>query len=558
MRTPYAALGWELWRRHRPRILAIIGLVLGFALVYPMLCALAGFDPDSPDSLEEIVKRIPAVSSGGERVPSPLVVCHILFLLFLACGPILAMVMSLLFVTWMFTFTEVDPGTKDPLKFPTRLFTLPVSTSFLSGWLLLAGMASVAVLYASWTFCVRMPHIEVFAAFQNVYAWLALLALAQGIVLALAGWPKIRVLILSGVLFGFVSAPGWRDVYESPLFLTPVFLLGMVLTRAGLQKMRHGQWQAWTWPLPFESRSTRAEMRGPQRFASPTQAQLWFEWRRFARPLCFAVAALALVPVILHLLVRVIWRLGPLSGDTMAAFALYLIALPVFLHFCFGISQPRADLPFLMNRPLTNGEMMLATLKTVGISTLVSWGLVLVALCGLSLLGDLHQAFKPGFDSPPSLMILFFGLVLLTWRLIPVSLGFVLSGHRRLAELPMWLLVALCLGGLALAWLSQVDEYWHVFWQMVPALLACLVALKIGLACVTFRLCLKRRLLARSALIGYLAYWFLLVALAIATLVILLPPSRQGILPASLAVVLLVPLARIGFGPIALAWNRHA
>jgi hypothetical protein len=558
MHTPSAALGWELWRRHRPRILGIIGLVLGFALVYPLLCALVGFNLDSRDALVEVVKQLAAGSSAREGPPSPLMVLRVLFLLFLACGPVLAMVMSLLFVTWMFTFTEIDPRTKDLMTFPARLFTLPVSTSFLSGWLVVAGMASIAVLYASWKFCVRMPHIETFTAFQNGFVWLALLPLAQGIVLVLGGWPKVRVLLLSGILFGFVAAPGWRPVFESPPFLALILLLGMVLTRVGLQKMRHGQWQACMWKWPFGSGSARAEMRGPQRFASPAQAQLWFEWRRFARPLCFAVAGLALVPVALHLLVRVTFHLGPLQGDTIPMFAVYLIALPVFLHFCSAISPSRGDLPFLMNRPLTNGEMMMATLKTAAISTMISWGTVLVALCGLPWLGDWHQALKPGFDSPQSLTILFFGLILQTWRLIPVNLGFVLSGNRRLAELPVWMLVAFCFGWMALAWMSQVEEYWQMFWRMVPALLACLVALKIGLACVAFRLCLKRRLLARSALIGYLAFWFVLVAGLLAALVLLLPPSGQGFIPAALAVVLLVPLARIGFGPIALTWSRHA
>ena len=200
MHTPYAALGWELWRRHRPRIIVVIGLVLGFALVYPMLCRLAGFNLDNPDALGEVVKSFVPGFSDREGGPTPLMVFRVLFLLFLACGPMVAMVMSLLFVTWMFTFTEVDPRTKDPLAFPVRLFTLPVSTPFLFGWLLLAGMASVLVLYAGWMYCVRMPHIAIFAMFQNPFGWLALLALVQGIVLALAGWPIMRMLLLCGVL----------------------------------------------------------------------------------------------------------------------------------------------------------------------------------------------------------------------------------------------------------------------------------------------------------------------------------------------------------------------
>ena len=55
----------------------------------------------------------------------------------------------------MFTFTEIDQKAKDPMAFPARLFTLPVSTPFLFWWLLLAGLAAVIVLYASWVYFVR-------------------------------------------------------------------------------------------------------------------------------------------------------------------------------------------------------------------------------------------------------------------------------------------------------------------------------------------------------------------------------------------------------------------
>jgi hypothetical protein len=37
--------------------------------------------------------------------------------------------------------------------------------------------------------------------------------------------------------------------------------------------------------------------------------------------------------------------------------------------FVFGMSPARTDLSFLMMRPLTNGQMMMATLKAAAIST---------------------------------------------------------------------------------------------------------------------------------------------------------------------------------------------
>jgi hypothetical protein len=468
------------------------------------------------------------------------------------------MALSLLFIAWMFTFTESDPRTKDPMSFPARIFTLPISTPFLLNWLRLAGLASVLVVYEIWNHLVQMPHVEMFAPFQNVSTWMTLLVLTQGIAWALAGWPLTRMFILSGVLTGFLYALSWQDVFDSPFFLSPVFLLGLALGGVGMKKMRHGQWQGWTRSWPFASASVSAELRGPTRFASPAQAQLWFEWRRFASRLCWLTAALGVVPVALHLLVRGIFGLGPLMDNTMTVFVFYLLALPVMLHFCFALAPPRGDLPFLMNRPLTTGEMTMASLQATGISTLVSWGVVLASLCAMPFLGDFHALVANFSFFPQNRALLVLGLMLLTWRMIPSSLGFVLSGHKRLAEIPVWMFLGLCVVWGMLAWLAQVGAYWNAFWHCVPALLMALIALKIYLAFLAFRLCLKRCLLAPSALAGYLTFWMVLVAVLIALVVILPRPPLQDILPSSLAVILLVPLARIGFCPIALAWNRHA
>jgi hypothetical protein len=84
-----------------------------------------------------------------------------------------------------------------------------------------------------------------------------------------------------------------------------------------------------------------------------------------------------------------------------------------------------------------------------------------------------------------------------------------------------------------------------------------LLAAKFLLAFLAFRVSLKCRLLAPSALAAYLVVWTLLAAGLLAALLILTRPPRELILPLSLGIVLLVPLARIGFCPIALSRNRH-
>ncbi|MBW8865699.1 MAG: hypothetical protein JF609_12425, partial [Verrucomicrobia bacterium] len=92
MNSPTAALAWELWRRHRSRFLLIAGTVLMFIVVYPMLCAVSGFDPSGREATNEIARKIaPMVGQ-----PTVVRVTQGLWLLFLAAGPVVSMVLTLL------------------------------------------------------------------------------------------------------------------------------------------------------------------------------------------------------------------------------------------------------------------------------------------------------------------------------------------------------------------------------------------------------------------------------------------------------------------------------
>jgi len=139
MHSPTAALAWELWRRHRSRFLLIAGTVVMFMVVYPVLCAVSGFDPSGRDATGEIARKIAPMM--GQ--PTVVRITQALWLLFLAAGPVMAMVITLIALMWIFTFCEFDPKTSDFLSFPVRLFTLPVSTPFLFWRLVPAGLMAV-------------------------------------------------------------------------------------------------------------------------------------------------------------------------------------------------------------------------------------------------------------------------------------------------------------------------------------------------------------------------------------------------------------------------------
>jgi hypothetical protein len=557
MHSPSVALGWEIWRRHRTRLITIIGVLLGFALVYPKMCAMAGFNPDTPDALDEFARKLLPIANGG---PTPLLIAQFFGLLFLVGAPAAAMLLSLLCVTWIFTFIEFNPNGKDPVTFPARVFTLPISTSFLYWRLLLGGVTAIVVLFESWIHLVRQPHLEIFGEYQDCLGWITLVVLAQGIVWALAGWPITRLLVLVGVLFFFLFSPAWGRVFESPWVLPTLFLLGAALSRISLQKMRHGQWQGWTWKWPLPALFAAGELRGPARFSSPAQAQLWFEWRRFARVLCFFVAALVVVPVVIHVVVRFVGGFGPLQDNTMLVLTVCLVAVPVFIHFLSSMSPDRRHQSFLVVRPMTDGLMAMADLKAAAISTAISWVAVFAALAAMPLLGDFRAVERSVSVLPECRAAIVIGLIFLTWRVIAVNQCFARSGNRWLTCVPILAFLALYAITVMLS-LALHSDYWveilQRFVPFVPGLLACLVAVKLLLAFLAFRVCLKRRLFAPSEMAGYLAVWVVLVALLLAVVLILPRPSNELILPLSLGVVLIVPLARIAFSPIALAHSRH-
>jgi hypothetical protein len=326
-----------------------------------------------------------------------------------------------------------------------------------------------------------------------------------------------------------------------------------------MQKMRHGQWQGWTWTWPFTTTASSVELRRLEKFSSPARAQLWFEWRRFTSRISFFTASLVLVPVVILLMRAAVF--GPLEEDAMYSIITGLVGAPLLIYFCFSASPGRTDQSFVMVRPLTNGEMVMAMLKAAAISAAFSWAAVCLALSVMPLLGDFHlvEQYFPTFPGCRAAILL--GFAFLTWRMMAVNLCFVLPENRWLASVPAWLviIVAFLMGAVAFNFQDYVNAHYALFLQRLPGLLTLLVAMKFLLAFLAFRASLKRRLLAPSALIGYLAVWILLVVgwLTAALAILHLNKVSLPLLPLSLAIVLLVPLARIGLAPIALARNRH-
>src|SRR5262245_15423277 len=127
MNSPSAALAWEIWHRHRNRLIAIGAAILGFALIYPKLCTLYGLRLDLPNALDAIpASQISERMKGGHPLTA---IAEILTVLFLLLAPLACMLLTLLYLVWVFTFAEAN--VKKGFTVPTRLFRLPISTGFL-------------------------------------------------------------------------------------------------------------------------------------------------------------------------------------------------------------------------------------------------------------------------------------------------------------------------------------------------------------------------------------------------------------------------------------------
>lgn len=562
MNSPAAALTWEIWRRHRNRLLTLVSLILFFALFYPKLCALAGLNLEAPDAFDELATKIPA---GMKEGPSWFLIFRALSLLALACGPVVCMVLSLLCVAWIFTFTNFDP--RKPFAFPARFFTLPVSTTFLASWLMSVGTAAVSVVYLCWTRLVHLPHLDIFASYQNCLAWVTVLVLSQAIVWSLDAFPFTRVLLLSAVCFGFLGQPGIHDYHfleqNWTFILLSLLLLSCGLAHAGLGKIRHGNWQRWAWKW----RTTPgAKLTGPRQFRSPEQAQLWFEWRDKTRWLLLLVGALAAVPLIIVSVGVAIF--GPLTDERPFLMGAYLICVPLFIHFCHGISPGLTLLPFTAIRPITNGEIVMAKLKAVARSTVLSWVAILIMLAVVPLLGDVVAAAREAkFLSSsetffrPLTPLLLIALIFLTWRFAATNLCFGLTGRKWLAQMPAlaiyWFLMVL----MVCCFLENNPGYKKTMLQILPGLLGLLVVLKIILAQWAFGIALRKQLLSRPLMIKYLLVWMSFAVVFLGPILVSFYHEKgfvgTDLLVLSLGIILCLPLARIGFAPLALSLGRH-
>ncbi len=560
-------LVWELWMRNRKTAGAAIGLALGGLLLNTLLGA-------ADETAAARDRRLTI--------------------------EVMLMFASVILVFAAFNYTEFNPQ-KEWTGFPYRLFTLPVPTFVLFSLPLLLGLASLELIFWFWVKFVfakgEVPRPGWIAVLLGTF-----MLCYQLILWSLAGYKILRLILLGLVGVGFIGIaflPGFADVNSSNLFSEKTLTVLLVLIASCVffsawvcvARQRTGGGRRRDWFIHFIDALTDILPRRSTPFKSPAQAHFWLEWRRNGYLLPFSVGALLLTVIV------------PLSWKTRAdpQLTLWILAwtlgAPMVLAIPIGkgFSKPdfwSSDLtlpPFISVRPLATGEMIVIKLKVAALSALISWSLVLIFLsiwlpswADLSSLTMIRVALWMVHDHSVVPQFVIAALLLpagflLTWKFLVGGLWIGLSGSKKLFLGSALTYSLMVFGGMIsfailanhdrgfLAWLRKDPNQ---LLSIISTFVAVAVVGKFWLAARSWRFVQAQR--TRRFLVAWLAVAFSMIILVhllwadgILTLALMalfdfhpLDPIRlRNFL--ILAVLLLIPLARLGLARSSLTSNRH-
>jgi polyhydroxybutyrate depolymerase len=531
VRSPGAAFAWEFRRRHRVGLGVLAGW-LGVLAVARLVIGL-GRTLDLDD-----------LGIAG-----------------LVSVPLAAAFMYLLSV---FCFgLSGDLGGRRSL-YPGRLFTLPVSTGALAGWPMLLGAATMAAVWvvirllAVWPSGVEVPLVwpgvlaAVLLAWTQALTWMPYRRRGLRVV-ALVGW---LVLIDGVALVALQFRPGEAVMVA---LLAPHLPVAYLAARVAVARARRGE--------PGDAGAPVAVASGRRRaFASPAQAQAWFEARQHGRRLPAMVAIV--LPVELALLF--VTGGAPL---TVLWILLGALATPPFLARFVAVSVGRSGgepglAPFVATRPQSSAALVAAKLRVTLASALVAWLIVLIAVplalvasgtwpvvaeraaSAVAVLGAPRAALAAG--------LVVAALVVATWKQLVQGLYLGMSGRAWLVKGSAFLALVLATVLVPLAaWLTDDREAMVTVWTALPWIAAALVAGKLAAGAWVVSRLHGRGIVRGRMLVAGAAGWAVCVFALDAALAWLVPDLvLRGHLRV-LVSILAIPLVRLAAAPLAVDWGRH-
>jgi hypothetical protein len=547
MRSPIAALTWEIWFRGRRSAAVVLACISAGALINWII-------PDPNHAMFSTVFG---------------------FLMVLSFG----------FILGLLNCTEFN-STRDWNGFPYRLFVLPIPTWRLVAVPMLLGLIVVESLYFAWIKLVWTHQQIVLPEWWAVVLG-AYLTYYQMTLWSLSGFRILRTMVLgiggvSGILVAFLPAFGKLYSDSSP-WLSEKRLIPVVLTSIpvafiaawiAVSRQRHSGGRRRNWLKALVEWIVDRWPRRTKNFPSPAAAQFWFEWRRsgLLLPTCTAFA-LAVVFAPLS------WECRDDPRFTISTLA-WLFGTPVALGFLVGKGFIKPDFlatnlsipTFLAVRPFPAGDFVIAKLKVAARSVAITWLLVIAFLSlWLSLwanttelnrqMNDFKMFYPHSWHVIAALFIV--GFVLLTWRAVVSGLWLGLSGK------PLYYVGSICLQiilpVIALTVFGVLGDdidraikdhpvkTASITLDAVGVLLALAVVVKVWFAAISWRKISVRRIRQ------YLLIWLTVTSVLVVLAILAQPPfdvyrtDRLYILGA----LWLVPLARLGAAPFFFEKNWH-
>jgi hypothetical protein len=546
MQSPTTALLWEIWRPHRWTIAAIAGLTVAGRLA---------------DAVETQGRT-------GDREASPLTT-------------LLGMVAFLLLFA-VLNYTESSGG-RGVGRFPRRLFTLPVTSVRLVAIPVLAGIASIELLYLLW----MEPWSRSGSASAQFVALLlaAFVVFFQSAVWTLERAGSLRLVVLGliaiavfaiGILPSFppTPPPSWRSEAALAAFVAALAVVAFLLAWRHVARLRAGGGRVHRVESLF---AWIAEKMPAQRssFANPADAHFWFEWRSSGMVLPALVSGVVLVVVL-----PMSWLVRSDAQDTFrlllgALAAPVVLAIPVGMAFSKPTfwSEDVAVPAFVAVRPLSSEDLVAIKVKVAAASVVLSW-LVLLSFVAVWLtlwanLDSLSQlaiqvwafhgrSFAAVYGT--AVLVAIAGM-LLTWRFLVIRLWSGLSGVRPLFVSSVIFIVVLVIAGLVFdagrlpGWLlGDPARLAPVAWIAAVAVIAKYWTAAYVWRGVTPRYLRAYLLVWLAGTVSFLAFG--IVVWAIVRIYVPLDVDRLRSLVILLG-LLAMPLARVGLAPSSLTRNRH-
>ncbi len=539
MRSPALALTWQVWWRQRWLWAAAAVYVLTLAVVCHALPV------GEVASLVGLVGLIPL---------GWVAILGLGFLALLATGSDL---------------TAKNSG------FPSWMFTLPVRTRTLVGWVMLNGTGA---LLAAW---LVVAHFILRPCGIDAPGWLALLAPALLAWIQVLAWtpfafPLVRLLLMVALLTAIgIMPPLLVSLYEDPSAViiglqAALIAVAYVLAGHGVARARRGDGMEARWLPRRVSQFIDRLPRRQRAFASAAGAQLWYEWWRNG----------TLFPQVVGCLLAFFGPFLLLTEDDWLGYAPALIgsflALPPILAGLMAAGMGKGDIrtstmafpPFLAVRPMATTAFVRVKFRMATFSALAACLLgILAALACLPVQAS-YEVFKDlwhqGLQLYPShkawtlLFLSPFVLFLMTWKNLVEGLWVGLTGRTwvgyvlGLVWTAAWLLLGLV--GAGLYYYPQYREY---AWVVIPWLAGLALLAKATAAVWVVRALHRRRLLGAQRLAYLVVLWILAVGCLFGLTQWVLPAGLVSLSWLAAGCLFSVPFTQLALAHLALEWNRH-